>query len=330
MRMPPRAPAPLPLKCLLVACITLSTLVIGPHVALGASQVRVDRDVPVPTTGGGRITVDVWRVPSSKAQGNGRRAATRNRQRKVALLIHGGGWHSGDKRQWEQSRWAQRLVKNGWLVVNANYRLACTARVSRKERAARDNRLCGHAMRESIADVHSALRFTARRARAWGGDPKRIVLFGASAGGHLAMIAGSHARRPRGVRAVVAIGPPTDLTWVGRQPAIPLYQSARQSIGCDLDACPGLWRTASPISMVRSGTTPPTWVFNAEHDPITAIEPIRAYLARLRDRGIATHLTTPLDPNADCHGPIPCQGQPVANGNGDMFQTALTWLRSYV
>ena len=48
--------------------------------------------------------------------------------------------------------------------------------------------------------------------------PTRIVLFGASAGGHLAMLAGSDPSRPAGVRAVVAISPPTDFVCVGAGP----------------------------------------------------------------------------------------------------------------
>lgn len=246
------------------------------------------------------------------------------------MLVHGGGWHSGDKRQWEQSRWAQRLVANGWIVVNANYRLACTVPVSRKERARRDARMCGHAMRDSIADVRNALRYTARHAHSWGGDPQRIVLFGASAGGQLAMLAGSDHDRPKGVRAVVAIGPPTDLTWVGQQPDLPIYASARQSIGCELQACPATWRRSSPISRIRPGVTPPTWIFNANSDPITSITPIRSYMSQLQHSGVPVELVSPLDPGATCHGPIPCAAEPLAGPGSDMFLRALAWLRPYV
>lgn len=326
MRSLPRAYAQTLATCTLIACALVA--VVLPANAGAASSVRIVRDVPVPTSDGARITVDVWQVPTRTKRARG--GATRGPAlRKVALLVHGGGWHSGDKRQWEQSRWAQRLVKNGWLVVNANYRLACTARVPRAEHEPRDSRLCGHAMRDSIADVKSALRFTSKKARSWGGDPSRIVLFGASAGGQLAMLAGSDRGRPSGVRAVVAIGPPTNLTWVGQRPEIALYASARQSIGCALGECPEAWRAASPISAVRAGITPPTWIFNARQDPITSIVPIRAYLTQLERRGIPAQLATPVDPNAECHGPIPCGSEALEGGPGDMFEHAINWLRAY-
>lgn len=305
------------------------------------AQVRIERDVPVRTTGGAHIPVDVWRhrPAAGAARRSTGRAAARpgaRRGRPVALLVHGGGWHSGDKRQWEQSRWAQRLVRNGWIVVNANYRLACLPQGSGRSDVgafawtARDPRMCGHAMRDSIADVRSALRFTAGMSRRWGGDPDRIVLFGASAGGQLAMLAASEQGRPAGVRAVVAIGPPTNLTWVGRRPELPLHASARQSVGCDLAACPLAWRRASPIANVRRGRTPPTWIFNAEADPITPIEPIRAYVGQLQRRGIAVVLEQPADPASSCHGPIPCGAEPLAGEPGDVFGRAIAWLRPRV
>lgn len=319
--------------------LALASLALISSAIPAGAQVRILRDVPVPTTGGARIPVDVWQhrrvaTPAqARARGAGAHAPQRpaDRGRPVALLVHGGGWHSGDKRQWEQSRWAQRLVRNGWIVVNANYRLACHARGRADAipfgRASRDPRMCGHAMRDSIADVRSALRFTARTAPRWGGDRRRIVIFGASAGGQLAMLAASERGRPAGVRAVVAVGPPTNLTWVGRRPHLPLHASARQSIGCDLAACPDAWRQASPIANVRRGATPPTWIFNAEADPITSIEPIRAYVVQLRRRGIPVVLEQPADESSDCHGPIPCAHERLAGGEGDLFERALTWLR---
>lgn len=343
MRLLPRtAPRPHWRHALLPSTVAL--LAAGTVAAAPASaQVRVVRDVPVPTTGGAQIPVDVWRHGSGVAGRTARTGAARTaprtaaagRGRPVALLVHGGGWHSGDKRQWEQSRWAQRLVRNGWIVVNANYRLACFAPGGRSNagafaRTARDPRMCGHAMRDSIADVRSALQFTSRMARRWGGDPDRIVLFGASAGGQLAMLAGSGLQRPAGVRAVVAVGPPTNLTWVGHRPELPLHASARQSIGCDIATCPMAWRQASPIANVRRGATPPTWIFSAEADPITPVEPIRAYVAQLRRRGIPVVLEQPADPAASCHGPIPCAAEPLAGGEGDLFARAMTWLRPRV
>jgi acetyl esterase/lipase len=310
--------------------------------AATGSRVHVVRNVSIPTIDGARVKVDVWQQRRARAV----------RRRPVALLIHGGGWHSGDKRQWENSRWAQRLAARGWVVVNANYRMACglpepataalaadapaseTAAAAREggsiDERERDTSLCGHAMRTSIADVRQTLRYTAAHARAWGGDSQRIVLFGASAGAHLAMLAGSDRTRPKGVRAVVAISPPTDMQWIGADTSLPIYGSAEQSIGCVLSACPGEWRMASPVVHVRRGTTPPTWIFDAGADPITPIAPVHAYVARLRAAHVRTTLVTTADAAAECHGPIPCAGAPLANTRLDMFEHAQAWLAPLV
>lgn len=338
MRPAPRAAAPLLAIATLLACATTPAIAR----AAAAASVGVIRDLPVPTVADPSVTFDVWKP-------GGARSA---RPRPVALLVHGGGWQTGDKRQWEQSRWAQRLAARGWIVVNANYRLACSRpsqaasepaapapeaeaaasleRAGDREGRARDARLCGHAMRTSIADVRATLRYVARSARAWGGDEQRIVLFGASAGAQLAMLAASDKDRPAGVRAVVALSPPTDLVWVGHRPQLPLYGSAALSIGCALEACADAWQRASPLRQVRARITPPTWLFDAGGDTITPFAPVNTYLGRLRSLGIDATLVTTADPTASCHGPLPCAGAPLAGSSLDLFESAQSWLRPRV
>ncbi|MCW2927475.1 MAG: putative lipase [Thermoleophilia bacterium] len=322
---------------MLLACSLAGVLL---PTAAQSATIRVVRNVQVPTADGGSIPVDVWR-PGARTVA---RASTVT-LRPVALLVHGGGWHTGDKSQWEQSRWAQRLAARGWLVVNANYRLACAAdgttatgtldadevatmrRDGRSGRTTRDPRMCGHALRTSIADVRQALRYTSTHARGWGGDPRRIVMYGASAGGHLAMLAASDPARPAGLLAVVALSPPTDLVTVGADPSLPIHGSARLAIGCDLATCPEQWRLASPFHRIRRGVTVPTWVFDAGSDPITPLAPARAYVMRLRGLGIASTLVTTADLSATCHGPIPCAGVRLAGSDLGLFEHAQAWLR---
>jgi acetyl esterase/lipase len=333
VRPAPRAAAPLLAIATLLACATTPASAI-------AATFGVIRDVRVPTVPDPSVTVDVWKPRRTRSA----------RPRPVALLVHGGGWHTGDKRQWEQSRWAQRLAARGWIVVNANYRLACTrpgqapdepaaASAPEAEAAAaleragdrvgmgRNARLCGHAMRTSIADVRATLRYVARSAHAWGGDERRIVLFGASAGAQLAMLAGSDKGRPAGVRAGIALSPPTDLVWVGRHPELPLYGSASLSIGCGLDACADAWHRASPIRQARGRVTPPTWLFAAGGDTITPFAPVSRYASRLRSLGVAATLVTTSNPGETCHGPLPCAGAPLAGSSLDLFEHAQRWLR---
>jgi len=85
----------------------------------------------------------------------------------VLVFIHGGWWRALDKR--EQSFVAPAFVSAGAMVVVPNYELCPTVGI------------------EDIAlQMTRALAWTWRHAALYGGDPKRIVVAGHSAGGHLA------------------------------------------------------------------------------------------------------------------------------------------------
>jgi len=85
----------------------------------------------------------------------------------VLLHIHGGYWRSLDKR--DQSFIARPFAAAGALVVVPNYALCPAVTVA-----------------QIVLQVAQAVAWTWRRARAYGGDERRIVVAGHSAGGHLA------------------------------------------------------------------------------------------------------------------------------------------------
>jgi acetyl esterase/lipase len=89
----------------------------------------------------------------------------------LVIWIHGGGWQSGDKTNRAQ---AQRLVCRGYALASINYRLSDSA-----------------IFPAQIHDVKAAIRFLRANAAVYGLDPTRIAVFGSSAGGHLAALAGT-------------------------------------------------------------------------------------------------------------------------------------------
>jgi acetyl esterase/lipase len=89
----------------------------------------------------------------------------------LVVWVHGGGWQSGDKTNREQ---AQRLVCRGFALAAINYRLSDSA-----------------VFPAQIQDVKAAIRFLRANASTYRLDPARIALFGSSAGGHLAALAGT-------------------------------------------------------------------------------------------------------------------------------------------
>jgi len=93
--------------------------------------------------------------------------ATRPAPAPILVYLHGGYWRALDKR--DQSFVAVPFVEAGALVVLPNYSL-CPA-VS---------------IQDIVMQTVQALAWVQRHAAAYGGDPRRIVVAGHSAGGHLA------------------------------------------------------------------------------------------------------------------------------------------------
>ena len=87
----------------------------------------------------------------------------------VIFMVHGGAWRWGDKGatgvvQNKVTRW----VSEGFIFISANYRLLPKADPL-----------------EQAQDIASALAKAQSRAASWGGDPRKFIVMGHSAGAHL-------------------------------------------------------------------------------------------------------------------------------------------------
>ncbi|MBA4353834.1 MAG: alpha/beta hydrolase, partial [Novosphingobium sp.] len=95
----------------------------------------------------------------------------------LVLYIHGGGWMGGHTRQsgaFENfPRMLAAFAAEGFTVASVEYRLSGEAAFPAQSR-----------------DVNAALRFLRENARQYSIDPARVGVFGGSAGGHLAAMAG--------------------------------------------------------------------------------------------------------------------------------------------
>jgi acetyl esterase/lipase len=87
----------------------------------------------------------------------------------VVLHLHGGGFHSGNKRR-EARPLIGHLAGRGMVCASADYRL--------RPRVGYDDQL---------ADVVAAIGWMRSHAREYGGDPERIFLLGSSAGAYLSV-----------------------------------------------------------------------------------------------------------------------------------------------
>lgn len=161
----------------------------------------------------------------------------------MVVMLHGGGWRA---RSGDMHAEAQALAKRGFLVFNTTYRLAPT-----------DN------YPAAVDDVRFAVKYVREKAAEFGGDPKKIYLWGYSAGGHLALLAGLDPAL--GVSGIVAGAAPVDFTVYGDSPLVNRF------MGKPLKEYEAAWREASPVFHV-SEKSPPVFLYHGEWDKLVEIE----------------------------------------------------------
>jgi acetyl esterase/lipase len=88
------------------------------------------------------------------------------------VVLHGGGWLQGDK-ETMFDQYCLPLIRHGFVVANVEYRLAGVAPAP-----------------AAVTDALQAARWFHDHAARYKVDPKRILVTGASAGGHLALMVG--------------------------------------------------------------------------------------------------------------------------------------------
>lgn len=125
-------------------------------------SVVVERDVQYGKAGERPLKLDIVRPKQSSTS-----------PRPVIVYVHGGGWRGGNK-----SGGVRRLVP---FAASGNYFCASVG-----------YRLTGEAIWPAqINDCKAAIRFLKARAKQYNIDPKRIGVWGSSAGGHLVSLLGT-------------------------------------------------------------------------------------------------------------------------------------------
>ncbi|MGW5020155.1 alpha/beta hydrolase fold domain-containing protein [Streptomyces cacaoi] len=247
-----------------------------PPAAPGGQGVRVLRGVPYGTVDGGRpLELDLW-LPAPEPGGG---------PVPVVLFVHGGAWrrgHRGDMglrtRGWEPGPFA-RIAAAGLAVASVDHRLSGEARFP-----------------APLEDLRTALGWLALRADELGTDPGRTVVWGESAGGHLAsLLALTEETRP--LRGAVVWYGPSDLT-TARGSYVPEDPTSPEALllGDAPAALPGRAREASPLARVRAGA-PPFLLVHGEADTMVAPEHSVELAARLTEAGVPAELR--LVPGAD-------------------------------
>jgi acetyl esterase len=197
-----------------------------PEEPAAACTGRVTTDVEYARAGGLRLALDVC-LPDGPGPWP------------AVLLVHGGGWSSGDRTQAARPLRAP-LVSAGIAWVALDYRLAPH-----------------HRYPSPVADVRAAVLWVKAHAATLGLDAARLALVGESAGGHLVVAAAVDAGEDARVAAVVPFFAPVDLE-ADTERRGGLSTSLRALLGREVvDAeTRALLRDASPLRRVRPGLPP--------------------------------------------------------------------------
>jgi acetyl esterase/lipase len=198
----------------------------------------------------------------------------------VVINIHGGGWNHGVK---ESQTGFSTFFKAGWAVANIEYRLTGQATAP-----------------AAVEDARCALIYLIKNASQLNIDPKKIVVMGGSAGGHLALMAGLLGNDHRfdancpGVEEiqVAAIINKYGIADVGDWAYGPNIRSksATNWLGAKAND-EAFIRSVSPINYV-SKNSPPVFIVHGDADPTVPYQQSVALHQKLLEAGVKTEFIT--------------------------------------
>ncbi len=191
------------------------------------------------------------------------------------LLLHGGGWISGDKSSFHEE--AAFFVSEGIACACIGYRLAPL-----------------HPFPAACDDVLNAVAFLRENAKQYNLDSHALISFGNSAGGHLSCIAGlqqtlSSGAPAQNVNASIAICPITDIREPD-QTQFPISMTfLEQFMDCTFSNSPEKYANASPMTHIHEGA-PPFLIFHGSADDIVPQEQSKNLFVHLNQAGIPSEL----------------------------------------
>lgn len=191
------------------------------------------------------------------------------------LMIHGGSWNSGEREQLKGTN--EYFAEHGISVVAISYRLA--------------PHWLWPAPRE---DALSAVRFVKANAEKMGVDPERWVVFGRSAGGHIAESVAYFAKDPT-LKGCIALYAPADLNFAyqfgSRDDVLDSLSLMRALTGGSPEEKPEVYNDASPIRFV-SAASPPTLLLHGPRDPLVWYRQSERLIKVLQDNKVKAALVT--------------------------------------
>ncbi len=193
----------------------------------------------------------------------------------VMIFVPGGAWVHG-RRMLQGYALLSHLAQQGWVCLSIEYRVSPHHRWPRH-----------------IVDVKTAIAWARANVDKFGGDRNFVAVAGASAGGHLAALAGLSGNDPEFVNELPAgsntavdavVGLYGRYDWEDRStPERVQFVDflERVVVKKAIHRHPDLYRKASPIARVHP-QAPPFLVVHGSRDTIIPVEQARGFVERLR------------------------------------------------
>ncbi|WP_428818588.1 alpha/beta hydrolase fold domain-containing protein [Microbulbifer sp. MCCC 1A16149] len=234
----------------------------------------VQRGVVYRQLGKRALHLDIFRPESAAA----------DERHPAVLLVHGGGWRSGNRTL--QEPMATYLANHGFVAATVEYRLSLEARYP-----------------AGVQDVKAALGWLRNHAEEYGIDPHRIAILGASSGAQMATLVGvtpgmevfetagssglDAAQAIVNLDGIVSFTTPMALKHENAPHKNP--SAAGAWFGGRYQEVPALWRQASPLEYAGAGS-PPTLFINSSRPRFHAGRD--AYIKKLAAADIPTEVMT--------------------------------------
>lgn len=185
---------------------------------------------------------------------------------KVMILIHGGAWSSGDKSDFNIHVDTLKKRLPDYAIFNVNYRLATAM---------------ADLFPSQENDIKAAYDFVLSKTAEYKVS-QQIVLLGASAGGHLALLQGYKNSTTIKPKAIIDFFGPTDIAALHASSPNPSATALLEILmGGSPSTNPSLYFQSSGINYVTA-QSPPTLILHGGHDPIVPASQSTELVAKLQ------------------------------------------------